>query len=109
MLNDIIVAYSGTNPTWETAQVKKVRGADESFGTALNKATKTDTFEFSGAVQKDNAFAAAKTEQAAIASELSGMHSDVNKFIEIKNQVRAGTYELNATEIAKGIANYSIF
>ncbi len=109
MLNDIIVAYGGTNPTWETTPVKKVRGTDESFGAAFNKAKRTDTFEFSGAVQKDDAFAAAKTEQAAIASELSGMHSDVNKFIEIKNQVRAGTYELNATEIAKGIANYSIF
>lgn len=109
MLNDIIVAYSGTNPTWETTQVKKTRGADGSFDALLNKAARTDSFEFSAAVQKDDAFAAAKTEQAAIAAELSGMHSDVNKFIEIKNQVRAGTYELNATEIAKGIANYSIF
>lgn len=109
MLNDIIVTYGGTKPTWEANQVKKVNGTGGSFDAALNKAARTDMFEFSATVQKDDAFSAAKTEQAAITSELSGIHSDVNKFVEIKNQVRAGTYELNANEIAKGIANYSIF
>lgn len=109
MLNDIITAYSGTNSVWETQPVKKVEKSDASFTAALNKATNTDTFEFSSAVQPDNSMAAIKAERSAIASELSGMHTDVNKFLEIKNQVRSGTYELNATEIAKGISNYSVY
>lgn len=111
MLNDIITAYSGNSPVWESASAKNDKTADGSFQTKLNKAKRMDTVELSknAPAPASNTFATIKAEKTNIASELSNIHADVNKFLQIKDQVRTGNYELNAADIAKGISTYSIY
>ena len=110
MLNDIIAAYSRINRTWDDTQTKKVQRSNSSaFNKTLAKAVNKDTIELSSKAPSLDSMSEINTEKLSIASELSNIHSDVNKFLEIKNQVRSGTYELNAEEIAKGISQYSIF
>ena len=110
MLNDIIAAYSGVSPTWEKKQTERVQRANAGdFSTVLSKAGRTDTIELSNKGKTDNTVSEIGNEKNSIAEELSNIHADVNKFLEIKNQVRSGTYELNAEEIAKSISNYSVF
>ncbi|MDD6807480.1 MAG: flagellar biosynthesis anti-sigma factor FlgM [Oscillospiraceae bacterium] len=110
MLNDIITAYNGTTGVWETAKPGAVKKSEGDFKAEFAKATRTDTVEFSNSTKPTQAATQTlKSAKADLASELSGIHADVNKFLAIKEQVQSGTYELNANEIAKSITNYSIY
>lgn len=52
---------------------------------------------------------AIKEEKANIIKELSQSHVDVNRFLEIKAQVRAGKYEIDAKDIASSLMPYVDF
>ena len=94
----------------------KNAGADKSSSVDRKKATRMDTFEISNreSYVSDSQGQVAlspeiKDEKASIIKELSQNHVDVNRFLEIKAQVRAGTYEINQKDVADSLMPYLDF
>lgn len=93
----------------------KIIGAVSSSSSNRNSTTRMDTFEISNREIASNApqdisdSSEINSEKADIIRELSQSHTDVNRFLEIKAQVRAGNYEINQKEVAESMLNYFDF
>lgn len=87
-----------------------VRNASTKSASSINKSSvaNMDTFEISNKETKATqtnykVSPEINKEKTEIVRELSQSHSDVNKFLEIKAQVRAGNYDIDAKSIAQSI------
>lgn len=92
-------------------RVGSVKHSNKCTGSSnTKKSKKMDTFEMSSLTTKGKTnfkvTPEINKEKADIVSQLSKSHSDVNRFLEIKAQVRAGKYELDAKSIAESVMPY---
>jgi|GEM_PF-3267403 len=94
----------------------KNASTDNTSSVNRKNAARMDTFEISNretsASNSQEQVAVSteiKDEKASIVRELSQSHVDVNRFLEIKAQVRAGTYEIDSKDVADSIMPYLDF
>lgn len=100
---------SSNNVSLWNKNVKSVKNKDKKSTSSENKfnVAKMDTFEITNkSTQSTSNFKVTpeiNKEKADIVKELSQTHSDVNRFLEIKSQVRAGKYEIDSQGIADSL------
>ncbi|MEG1179462.1 MAG: flagellar biosynthesis anti-sigma factor FlgM [Oscillospiraceae bacterium] len=116
MTADNLKINGNTMGVWKS-NVSSVKSAESSNSSVnRNNATRMDTFEISNheipakPVQDNFALSEEiKNEKSNFVRELSQSHTDVNKFLEIKAQVRAGTYQINPKDVADNIMPFLDF
>lgn len=113
---NIKIIGNSMNVWKNSVNAAKNAGADKSSSVNHKKANRMDVFEISNrdSCDSDSQGQVAvspeiKDEKASIVKELSQNHVDVNKFLEIKAQVRAGSYEINQKDVADSIMPFLDF
>ncbi len=115
MTADNLKILGNSTSMWKT-KLNSARNTDVAgnIPATRSSSSRRDTFEITG-VDKASVDSTStgisvsddvKSEKSNIVRELSESHTDVNRFLEIKAQVRAGEYNLDAKEIADSLMPY---